>query len=147
MGLGITAFRNMRMVTQSQGCRAYSANGVDRLDGVPKGYYIGDDIFRFGMPYSYYNRWREWLAIKFTGIPIETIWEDYEQYEHLPFFELINFGDNEGSFGPVTSRALAQDFAAHFSETLQIEWEYFNLYRKFQHAFTLAADHGLLIFH
>jgi hypothetical protein len=113
MGLDVTAFRNARIV-EAYGYSAYNANGIDRLDGIPEGQYLGDDEINFRAgSYGGYNEWRRWLSTTFLGVAPEVVWHNADDYAGKPFFELINFGDNEGAFGPKTSLKLANDFREH----------------------------------
>lgn len=70
------------------------------------------------------------------------------------FWELINFSDCEGVIGAVTSAKLVQDFKEHerkaaaFSNCLSSDWcdDFFELYEKWQEAFTLASQGGAVCF-
>ena len=68
--------------------------------------------FRTGS-YSGYSWFRNALAHFAHGVPAMTIWEQPEKYQGLPFYELIDFSDSDGTFGPAVCAKLAKDFADH----------------------------------
>lgn len=142
----------------------YSANGYDRLRPQAEGFYSldGEDLHINCGAYSRYGRWRENLA-RLAGWPLG----EYEQYgrkwpshvataweaEQGPFWELINFGDNEGSIGAEVAKKLLADFE-HYHESIaerallmQDEGqEFMRFYRQWQAGFALAADGGAVYF-
>lgn len=122
----------------------------DRADGLVEGIYkhAGKFLeFRAGS-YSGYNRWRYWLATSALGVSPEVIWEKPDDYKDKPFYELINFADNEGTIGPRTSANLAKDFAEHEGRILANADEYdARLYREWRNAFELASNGGAVSFH
>ncbi len=77
------------------------------------------------------------------GSTPEAIEADPAAFTGAPFVELITFSDHQGIIGPVTSRKLAADFAAH-APWVPDEWR--ALYGQFHTAFTLAADAGFVQF-
>ncbi len=112
--------------------------------------------FRAGA-YSTYNTFRRILANAILGVTPETVWENEDDFENSPFYEIINFSDCEGAFGPCDSEKLHHDFVNHekqFKEYIieemgkydtDVEW-YSRIYDNFTEAFKLAADDGVLIF-
>lgn len=115
--------------------------------------------FRAGS-YSGYNLWRDQLA-KLAGYP-ETdhpaphrkgershaafVWG--QEPRGLPFEELVNFADNEGTLGTTICQKLLKDFkefdqrAKEFSED---SWFYLK-YQDWAYAIALAADGGAVQF-
>lgn len=158
MGLDITAISKAVFVRSydgdlDDGTRAiYSpAPGMNHLDGKPEGRYLGCTLrfdggtsFRAGS-YSGYNHFRAALCRHFLACAPEVVWEEPERFDGKPFVELINFADNEGAIGPVTSKKLAADFAAH--EWPADEPHYKSVYDDFRRAFEHASDDGFVIFH
>jgi hypothetical protein len=70
-----------------------------------------------------------------------------------PFWELIQFADNEGYIGPTVAAKLATDFAnwadraKEFAKDPEVgEW-WLVSYNKWRQAFELAADGGVVDFH
>jgi hypothetical protein len=137
----------------------------ERMDGYAPGYYRvrGEQVrFRAGS-YTGYNGWRRHLCRMALGVEPETVWTDPERYQGQPFVELIDFSDCEGCIGPLTSKKLAGDFAAHAaraaayarehgagrpaaSEPDVVQPWWLEAYGKWQEAFTLAADQGFVLF-
>lgn len=168
MGLDITAWRSLRPTepddydTDTHVNVSASPHFPGRTEGLADGWHEGMRCellgpfggFKAGS-YSGYNSWREWLA-KLAGYPAL----DSPETEHKhcagawaassgPFWELINFYDNEGEIGPVVSAKLAADFA-EWDERAQAAspegWEH-DLYRLWRLAFEWASDGGCVEFH
>lgn len=116
-----------------------------RAEGIDKNrVYAFAEKFGFSAgSYGGYNEWRNRLA-QMAG---------YKNDEHAwasdsgPFWELINYPDNEGVFaGPAVSKLLA-DFVA-YQEKADAIGDYFAVqYRAFRKAFALAVDGGAVKFH
>lgn len=109
--------------------------------------------FRAGS-YSGYNEWRDNLAQRALGVSAETVWADERTYATEPFFELINFADNEGSIGPEAAADLAADFrdlrakvnGLPLDDPDEEAW-FMACYDNFAHAFDLVArGNGLVSF-
>lgn len=115
--------------------------------------------FRAGS-YSGYNAWRERLA-KLAGYPMRP----YNRYgvttemrhdaaawagdcQGMPFVELVNFSDCEGTIGPEVSAKLAKDFADFDERAKEVQEEWFyDRYCEWRKAFEMAADGGAVRFH
>lgn len=102
--------------------RVYIPDGyADRFDGLQGGFWVGDGVVgivagRFGLAFSYsgYNDFRELLCRAANSRTAPELWAmEHAESDALPFGPMINFPDNEGAFGPVTSERLAADFAEH----------------------------------
>jgi len=117
-------------------------------DGMPSGVYAWSDREAFDVgSYHAYNLWRSLLAT-LLGTTDRAIWKNPRPG---PFVEIINFADNEGFFGPVTSGKLAADFAAWrpraeefaagFEGPREGRW-FMETYDGFAKAFRHAAAHG-----
>jgi len=113
--------------------------------------------FRAGS-YSSYSAWREQLAI-LAGYPEGTSREEDREFRHslsawnnaektkgLPFWELIDFSDCEGTIGPVVSAKLAKDFAEQQPKADAIGGYFLEKYNQWRHAFELASDGGAVVF-
>src|SRR5216117_1196420 len=69
---------------------------MDRADGIEDGYYSFAEAMKFRAgSYSGYNNWRNDLARLAGWKDDEEAWKATEG----PFWELINFADNEGVIG------------------------------------------------
>lgn len=160
MGLDITVYRGLRQAKQgvqlsrNMDCFAPRGEGLD-LDAV---YEYADTFgFRAGS-YSGYNDWREQLA-KLAGYPAAPH-KDYDgkivqrhaqgAWDALagPFWELINFADNEGTIGPVLAKKLARDFAMfeNDADATGDAW-FIARYADWKRAFEMASDGGAVEFH
>lgn len=82
------------------------------LRGLKAGrcYKVSDPEVTVRSSYSGHNRFREELARVFLGVTPGSIWDDPDIYADRPFFELIQFADNEGTIGPEAAADLATDF-------------------------------------
>ena len=123
--------------------------GAKRTEGITAGIYAYEKSggFRAGS-YSGYNHWRSWLAEISGSGSAKSVWESGET--EGPFFELINFADNEGYIGPVVAAKLAKDFAEFQGKAEAADendgWNV-KLYNEWRAAFEMAADGGLVDFH
>jgi hypothetical protein len=104
------------------------------------------------------DRCYDMLSTAFLGVEATTVFKDPEQYVDAPFFELINFADNEGAIGPDAAADLVKDFedgrshwadyvVAKLSDHAMKSRYYLEKYEDWAHACRLAADHGLIDFH
>lgn len=93
--------------------------------------------------YGGYNRWREHLSEAALGVTPQEVWKDPDAYRDRPFFELINFADNEGTIGPEAAADLLADFTdtvhARLADTVPHWQDWIDGLR-------LAADGGLVDF-
>lgn len=110
--------------------------------------------FRAGA-YSSYNRFRTVLSDAILGVTSETVWENEDDFENSPFYELINFSDCDGVFGPHDSEKLHNDFVTHremFEKYLKSQFEkfdreyYITTYDNFTKGFALSSQNGILVF-
>lgn len=107
--------------------------------------------FRAGS-YSGYGQFRRALSTAALGVEPEAVWADPDAYADLPFFELVNFADNEGTIGPEAAADLAGDFAEHRERVCPALGDgpngdyYREKYDEWAAAFALAADSGLVEF-
>lgn len=97
--------------------------------------------------YSGYNRYREALSVMALGVTPDAVWKNPQEYDGQPFVEQINFADNEGAIGSHAAVKLAGDYAAWEARAMGTldEWDR-DRYRRWRHAFTLAADEGVVIY-
>src|SRR5882757_10407870 len=111
MGLGISAYRQIKKLDEENDdcCRlTIIPEFAERADGLEEGVYSFTEAFNFQAgSYSGYNEWRNQLAQLAGWKDDNAAWQATEG----PFWELINFADNEGTIGPKTAAKLAQDFS------------------------------------
>jgi hypothetical protein len=176
MGLDITAYSKVEKVdvavdeknrplddsVYDEYARVWATGKRGQNDSLEDGKFY-DYKDRFGFPagsYSGYGEWRETLA-KLAGYPL-TPYKDFfgESACHAAacwggatgaFAELIDFPDNEGCLGPVTSAKLAKDFAefeerARYFDGGEDGW-FYKKYLYWKEAFELASDDGMVRFH
>lgn len=169
MGLDITAYKGLTKVDGKARKDFDYAHGEvvfyhnkdfkGRFEGLDEEavYNFTDSMgFRAGS-YSGYSTWREQLAelagypaTPYTGFGEEQIRHDSGAWKATegPFWELINFADNEGTIGPVVSAKLAQDFAKFRDAAMNHPDEWFReKYKDWQEAFEMASDNGAVDFH
>jgi hypothetical protein len=114
--------------------------------------------FRAGS-YSGYGEWRTELERR-AG-ELET-GRDVGGWGYGPFYELLNFADNEGTIGPLAAQKLRDDFVKYRDAIAKMPYEgtenpldapaddtdwFMESYNRWQHAFELAAGTGLVDFH
>lgn len=103
--------------------------------------------FRAGS-YGGYGMWRRDLA-EFVGHDLEgDYWGTTDDLENLPFYELLNFADNEGCIGPEAAKDLLADFQTHGERYRATHDDYFVAkYDDWTRACELASQDGLISFH
>jgi hypothetical protein len=64
------------------------------------------------MAYTSYGHWRDLVAQASCGMTTEALWGHLEVLDPdtVPFYELLNFSDCEGTVGPLAAAELASDF-------------------------------------
>jgi hypothetical protein len=169
MGLGITAYSNLKSAGWHIGSQAWCDEGdhvhayaydafpasfagipvVRHDEGSLEGgcYEITEATVEYCFsagPYSVYNRWRERLAAAFNPFAQDGNgnWSTRPDPDK-PFYELIWFADNEGCIGPLAAVELLADFRAHAQDP---EFVADDNFRDFARACQLAAVGGLIQF-
>lgn len=163
MGLDITAYRKIeKMVEYENRLRddhfylVVNSDYPQQADGLIRGFYsCNSNPFDLEVgSYLGYKLFREKLA-KLIGTSCRKIWKNPVPG---PFVELINFADNDGTIGPVTSKKLYKDFLDYIPKVQdatgtgffgnQDDDEFFiSLYQGFMYAFEIASDGGCVVFH
>lgn len=167
MGLDITAYRGLTLDPDATDEDDYTTH----LDVYPNPHFPGREAplgkgryrfkestsFRAGS-YSGYNQWREWLATIAGYAPVSDNEHGAGNYKthsagawaatEGPFWELINFADNEGTIGTDAAKKLAKDFADYADKALDGAggW-YAQMYEQWRAAFEMASDNGAVDFH
>jgi len=155
MALAISAFSDIKLIPGMTSKDA-DQDGVtylypypkllERANGVRKGAYLYGKRFDFDAgSYHGYNYWRRALPT-LVGRIVENI------RKSDPFYELVDFPDNEGVIGPRTSAKLARDFAkwkvqARVVPRLGGVDDFYEKYCMWLRAFELASHHGAVSFH
>jgi hypothetical protein len=137
--------------------RAFVYDGFERsLRGLEPNrcYLVGGDHVAFQAgSYGGYGEFRRALCqAALHGVTPEQVWADPDSYAGRPFFELIQFADNEGTIGPEAAADLATDFAnervrvvPRLARAGDAGWMVAK-YGKWQKACELAAGTGLVEF-
>jgi hypothetical protein len=161
MGLDISAYSKINKTENLDEATIFVYRGEyhnDQAKDIEQGTYVEDKEserlgFRAGS-YSGYNVFRNLLSEIILGADARTVWTEEEKYAGKPFYELINFSDCEGNFGPQVSTKLHKDFADHrevFCEGVKnknpYEGYYESVYDNFMNGFELASQGGILSFH
>lgn len=172
MGLDITAYRALKPAADiefdeygdpKEYDRYFQARENTHFPGRAEGltdrawYEFADsDGFRAGS-YSGYGEWRDNLA-QLAGYPARADLRQPHSHSAAawaaqsgPFWELINFADNEGVIGPVVAAKLAKDFAEFDDRAKSFDpgadgW-FYERYALWRRAFEMAADGGAVDFH
>ncbi len=167
MGLDVTAFARVELTpehTSGQDCEdedhvlAFTLDFPRSIRGLIKDrcYRVEEPVhgFRAGS-YASYHHFRILLCQAALGIPFDTLLMDPLAYVDEPFYELLNFADNEGTIGPEAARDLAGDFAAGRDTVLPAmlaaappadrAW-LARLWEDWSKAFELAGPGGLVLF-
>ena len=125
-------------------------NAVDADGFIAAGVYRLTDDSRtadvMSSSYTGYGLFREKLAA-LVGLTPSQVWADPAAHSGDPFFELINFADNEGTIGPDAAGDLLQDFRDHeaAAELALDAWE-MSSYKGWIEGLALATDHGAISF-
>ena len=164
MGLDIYAISRVERVTKPEstddGINVWQ-DGFDRIAGLEVGIYqptskSEEHEFRAGT-YTHYNWWRRNLSMMIYGQSSETVWENKDAFEGRPFYELIDFSDCEGVFGPEVSEKLHSDFETNRPNMIKYCLDNFinddetyddvmETYDDFTKAFKIASKDGLVLF-
>lgn len=159
MGLDITAYGGLKESDAGEISVSESAGFPGRLRPLKDGAtYSCEKRFEFRAgSYGGYNQWREQLA-KIAGYEAKVssrerldgkLRHDEGAWAESggPFWELINFYDNEGILGSEVSAKLLQDFEA-FQDRADVQDDYFLMkYNEWKEAFRIASENGAVVFH
>lgn len=165
MGLDISVYSKItRIPDESQEDGIFDVSQEDyfgtRQDVEPGPYSISENSVRHSFragSYSGYNGWREDLSLSIHGVMPQVIWDNPDQYTGKDFFEIINFSDCEGCFGPKISSKLYEDFVRNRDKFISIMEEKYTgsypvidyrteVYNNFMKGFEISKDSGILIF-
>lgn len=113
---------------------------------------VGSEQVRFSAgSYHGYNHWRATLSQTVNGLQPESVWHQADALAHLPFFELINFSDCEGTIGPEAAADLVQDFDDYSEIVREAQGEedpfarFVAQYDRWREAFLVASDGGMVV--
>ena len=121
MGLAVTVFKNIKKTNDDENYD-FTAYVIDptwehKIKNLePDAKYVGErSEGNISYPYSSHNRFREHLLKLQDRHDLlkkdSTVdWERLDKFPELPFYELINFADNEGCLDWETNEKLYNDF-------------------------------------
>jgi len=116
-------------------------------DTVSYGIFRAHDPKRFRAgSYGGYNRWREHLSRLALDAEPRTVWDNVDEHEGKPCFEIIHFADNEGTLGPRVCAKLAEDFEAIRPKAAEQDEWFLQVFDHFLEAFRAARDGGAVDF-
>jgi len=156
MGLAVRVYKNIKQ-TNNEEEYDFEAFVIDdnwkyKIKNLEEGkLYEGDCVDRtISYPYSAHNRFRETL-LKLIGRDDLLTSEGKVDWANLPsdipFYELIDFADNEGCLDWEVSEKLYKDFkdwetkADEFYSDFQID-----KYKEWLNVFELGKDRGVVVF-
>ena len=152
MGLDITAYSKVTPLDDDSD--AYDVRLIDntafpgRAAPFKNGMYdCRDTLDVFHKSYGTYNEWRDWLA-KIAGYHgARDMWVIKEPGQPIPFWEIINFSDCEGTIGTVACKKMLKDFEDYDQKARSAEesWLY-DTYVDIHEGLKLAANGGCLKF-
>ncbi len=142
---------------------------LEQGEGLPNSAVVahGEDFGHRAGSYSGYNEWRNLLARVALNLTDEQVWariDAGESYANIPFGELINFSDANGTIGPVASQKLYNDFVQYEKDVLNmldrfyLKFEEYEIdgdtyqwfkqkYKDWKETFRVASNNGAVIFH
>lgn len=120
---------------------------VDRGDGLIDGIYdVSGAAFHFTCgSYSSYLRFRELLA-RLSGHTFLEVVEAGDKLKDVPFFEQINFVDDNGFLGPKSCLALCGDYEEYADKAREVFGDDITRYLNWLRACQLAANTGIIVF-
>lgn len=122
-------------------------NGFDRHAPLKVGAaYKATSVYHFlAGSYSGYGEYRRALSALALDVEPETVWSNPSEFEDKPFFEQINFSDNEDTIGTYACVNLAKDYDDYRNKVIETHdpgsW-FFDKYETWREAFHKAADTG-----
>lgn len=161
MGLDITAYSKIERVHDEDEAMIFVKRDIPEMDqaqDIEEGMYSPTSDseshgFRAGS-YSGYNHFRNMLCEIMHGVPAKTLWENPDVFKDKEFYNIINFSDCEGYFGPEMSKKLHEDFVKHRDKFVNnvadrepYEGYYTRVYDDFCLGFKIASKGGVLHFH
>jgi hypothetical protein len=104
--------------------------------------------FRAGS-YSGYGEWRSELCSMANKVGPDYLWNtrSLQRTRTMPFYDLIDFADNEGVIGSIAATRLVPAFSTFMAMAELKEAWFFEKYQQWHRACVLAADNGFIYFH
>lgn len=168
MGLDISAYSKVKRLESFKADEYGEPEGIEsvnvcnsdykeRAGNIIHGYYTYEKEYGFRAgSYSGYNNWREQLS-ELAGYPLgEYGFGGQLMVSHSggawkstggAFWELIDFSDCEGVIGTEVCQKLLKDFKEYDDRAKSVGEYFYELYKEWTEAITIAADGGFIDFH
>jgi len=154
MGLDITVYQKIKKASEKKIKEdAYDFEAFvisdcwkDRVKNLEYGqFYVGKSVGSHSTGYGSHRFFRDNLC-DVVGIP--KTWTEIDGDKTKPFYELINFADNEGCLDWEVSENLYDDFVNNREKALKVfgEDNMYN-YDAWTEVFRLGKDKGVVVFH
>lgn len=156
MGLSVRVMMHPELCT-SYNDNAYKIYTIDpawnyKIKNFKAGeYYIGEIYLSdISCGYSSHNKFRE-LLVKHTGRTDKLNFRDEIIFEMLddtvPFYDFIDFADNEGCLDYEISEKIYQDFVKHYYVYTELSDYFKQIYKSWMNVFeTCRLNKGVVIF-
>lgn len=152
MGLDITVYQNIKLANEIENSNydftafVIEESWKDRIKNLEYGkHYTGIAVYSFGYGYSSHGWFRDQLA---NLTQQNLTWREAPCTPNTPFYELINFADNEGVIDFETSKKLYEDFIAWREKAYESSDERFiDCYDEWTEIFNHAKENGVVDFH
>lgn len=155
MGLDVRVYSNLKREKENNSdFKAYvlEKDWEYKIKNLEKNkYYSGDVVFR-GISYSYssHNRFREKLVNLINRTDLlnsegKIIWDNMPN--NIPFYDLINFADNEGCLDWEVSETIYSDFKKFNRKAKKEMNEYdYSSYQEWLETFKISKNKGVVVF-
>ena len=155
MGLDVRVYSNLKLEKEKNAdFKAYvlEKDWEYKIKNLKKNkYYSGDVVFR-GISYSYssHNRFREKLVnlinrTDLLNLEGKIIWDNMPN--NIPFYDLINFADNEGCLDWEVSETIYSDFKKFNRKAKKEMNEYdYSSYQEWLETFKISKNKGVVVF-
>lgn len=154
MGLDAKAYINIKL-SEKEDDYEFTAYVIDKswehkIKHLEKGKsYTGEKVYHLSTAYSRYNRFREALVILVgktdlvdsNGIKWHILPTD------MPFYELVDFADNEGCLDWETCSTIHADFVRYSDQAkIGLSEHFYSMYLDFMALFDSAKQNGVVVF-
>lgn len=156
MGLDISVYKNLKLVALKDEYEGeyddidicvfvLDPDWEDRIKNFKQGFYEAEFIHQGPTTaYSRHGVFRRQLCAV-SNVQIEDVWEG--KHNDIPFYEIIDFADNEGALDYEVAEKLYNDFINNREKFSELEDGFMNKYDEWTETCKVAADNkGVIIF-
>lgn len=158
MGLSVSVYQNIEKISEGSEDFSFSAYVIDpnwahKIKNLESGQsYKGDCVYN-GVSYSCstHNRFREQLINvigrkDLLGDDNKILWGKLTV--DIPFYDFIDFADNEGCLDWETSAKIYEDFVKwNLLAQCTMDEYYYSKYSQWLKTFEVGKDRGVVVFH